>query len=415
MTKFLSRALQAPEPFFRQALTRLESANAHPNTDIRFSSEVSRASKDKLRELGLDPQDTTPEELYHALQERVKSDDAKLNRTLRTLAATHVSAEADVVAGMIHALKQLPDSKRCFAIKPSALRSVLRQVPPKKAMKRLGYRSLDSFIKHETPVSILAAARLSEDANWHKRLLNRYKKLSANDFESRGIQLVEMDAERWRGLADDTVNNKRHNLICLKELGALVFLPLPEHAPQGSTMASLSLALHELNEIRAASTFLKLCQVRPDFGDVAQQVAAGDEPHLESPLLDQVTPWRLIQHYYSGLTRRIREEVAEPHLQLEDIAWHPIEESLSAIEPRLDFWHNSSYLGLLHSDGPVSMNVVDAALGVCNRLSFERRLSNYFQRTLKHELMLRYLQPDTVERAITAQVQPQLAEEMVTV
>ena len=414
MTKFLSQALQAPEPFFRQALRRLESANGHPGTDIRFSTEINQAAKNKLRELGLDPEDTTPSELYHALQGRVRTDDAKLNRTLRTLAATHVSAEADVVAGMIHALKASPDSKRCFAIKASALKAVLKEVPPKKAMKQLGYRSLDSFLKHETPVSMLAAARLSEDAHWHKRLMARYKKLTASDFENRGIQIVEMDDERWRDLAASAVTEKRHNLVCLKELGALAFLPLPAHAPDGSTIASLSLALHELNEIRAASTFLKLCQVRPDFGQVVQEVANGDEPHLESPLYDQAMPWRLIQHYYSRLARRVRDEVAEPHLQLEDIAWHPIEESLSAIEPSLDFWRHSAHLGVLDSGGPVSMNVLDAALGACNRLPFERRLSDYFQRSLGHELMLRYLQPSTVERAITAQVQPELAEEMVT-
>lgn len=414
MTKFLSQALQAPEPFFRQALMRLESANGHPNTDIRFSAEVTRSAKDKLRELGLDPHDTTPEELYHALRQRVKEDDVRLNRSLRTLAATHVSADGDVVAGMIHALKKLPDSRRCFAIKASSLKSMLRQTPPKRAMKKLGYRSLDSFIKHENPVSILAAARLSEDANWHKRFLSQYNRLSANDFESRSIQLVEMNADRWRDLAEETVNGKRHNLICLKELGALVFLPLPIDMPDGSTMASLCLALHELNEIRSASTFLKLCQVRPDFGGIVQEVAVGDEPHLESPMLDQVTPWRLIQHYYSDLASRIKDEVAEPHLQLEDISWHSVEESLSAIEPHLDFWHNSAHLGVLHSDGPVSMNVLDAALNVCNGLPFEQRLSNYFQSTLRHELMLRYLQPGTVDQAIASQVQPQLAEEMVT-
>ncbi len=413
MTKFLSQALQAPEPFFRQALRRLESANGHPSTDIRFSTEIGQAAKNKLRALGLDPEDTTPSELYHVLQARVKADDARLNRRLRTLAATHVSAEADVVAGMIHALKQLPDSKRCFAVKASALKSVLKQVPPKKAMKQLGYRSLESFLKHETPVSILTAAHLSEDEHWHKRLLAQYKKLSASDFENRSIQIAEMDAGRWRDLAARTVTEKRHNLVCLKELGALVFLPLPADMPAGSTVASLSLALHELNEIRAASTFLKLRQVRPDFGSVVQQVADGDEPHLESPLFDQVMPWRLIQHYYARLARRVKDEVAEPHLQLEDIAWHPVEESLNAIDPNLDFWRHSAHLGVLDSGGPVSMNILDAALCACNRLSFERRLSDYFQRSLGHELMLRYLQPSTVERAITAQVQPELAEEMV--
>lgn len=414
MTKFLSQALQAPEPLFRQALRRLESANGHPGVDIRFSTEINRAAKAKLRELGLDPEDTTPEELYHVLQERVKVDDARLNRKLRTLAATHVSVEADVVAGMIHALKELPDSKRCFALKASALKSILKQVPPKKAMKQLGYRSLDSLLKHETPLSVLSAARLSEDAHWHKRLMSHYKNLTASDFESRSLQIVELSAERWRNLATSAVKAKRHNLSCLKELGALVFLPLPADMPAGSTIASLGLALHELNEIRAASTYMKLCQVRSDFGDVIQEVASGDEPRLESPLLDQVMPWRLIQHYYAGLAHRVKSEVAEPHLQLEDIAWHPVEESLSAIEPSLAFWRHTAHLGVLHQREPVSMNILDTALGVCNQLSFENRLSSYFQHVLKHELMLRYLRPSTVEQAITAQVQPQLAEEMVT-
>jgi hypothetical protein len=414
MTKFLSRALQAPEPFFRRALQRLESTNGHPNTDIRFSTEISLAAKNKLRALGLDPNDTTAEELYHALQVRVKSDDSKLNRNLRTLAATHVSAEADVVAGMVHALKQLPDSKRCFALKFSVLKSLLKQNPPKKAMKQLGYRSVESFIKHETPVSILAAAQLCEDGAWHKRFLANYKKLTASDFENRNIQIISLSSERWRGLAERVVQTSRHNLVCLKELGALVLLPLPANMPAGSTTANLALALHELNEIRAASTFLKLCQVRPDFSQLVQQVGAGDQPKLESPLLDEVTPWRLIQNYYAGLTDNLKSEVAEPTLQIEDIAWHPIEQSLAAIESGMDFWKQSAHLGILHSDGPVSLNILDAALSACNHLPFERRLSNYFQNALKHELMLRYLQPATVEQAITSQVQPEFAEEMVT-
>jgi hypothetical protein len=414
MTKFLSQALQAPEPFFRQTLRRLESANGHPNTDIRLSTEVSQAAKNKLRNLGLDPADTTPEELYHALQERVKADDVRLNRTLRTSAAIHVSAEADVVAGMVHTLKQLPDSKRCFALKASVLKAILKRVPPKKAMKQLGYRSLDSFLKHEQPVSVLAAAWLSEDGHWHKRLLAQYKQLAAGDFENRSIQIIELKAERWQDLAARAVAEKQHNLLCFKEFGALVFLPLLDDTPAGSTIASLSLALHELNEIRAGSTFLKLCQVRPDFGHIVQEVAGTDEPRLNSQLFDQIVPWRIIQHYYARLAHLGQGEVAEPHLRLEDIAWHPVGESLSAIEPALDFWRHSAHLGVMHDSGPVSMNVVDAALNACNNLPFERRLSRYFQRSLQHELMLRYLQPSAVEQAVIGQVQPQLAEELAT-
>ncbi|HEY5152513.1 MAG TPA: hypothetical protein VII55_00915 [Candidatus Saccharimonadales bacterium] len=406
----MSESMQAAEPFFRQGLKRLEAANGNPNTDIRFSTEVMQATQTKLKQLGLDPNDTTAEELYHALQERIKADDARLTRTLQTRAATHVSAEADVVAGMIHALKDLPDSKRCFAIKAGALKAIIKQLPPKKAMKQLGYRSLDSFLKHETPVSVLAAAWLSESQQWRQRLLDQYKRLGPGDFEDRSIVLMQLDGRRWHDLAEGTVRQNRHNLLSFRELGALVFLPLSGETPAGTTTASLALALHELNEIRAAGTFLKLCQVRPDFGSLVKTIA-GDEAQLASSLLDQPMPWHLVQRYYAQLPRQGGNEAFEPHLRLEDMAWHPVEEALSAIEPAFGFWQQGAHLGLLHDRQPVSLNVVDAALNYCNRLPFERRIVHYFQHSLWQELLLRYLRPEAVEETVMSQLQPQLAEE----
>jgi hypothetical protein len=412
MTRFLSDSLQAPEPSFRLGLQRLEAANGHPNADIRFSAEVGRQTRAKLQQLGLDPRDTTPEELYHVLQERIKADDARLTKALRTQAATHVSAEADVVAGMVHTLETLPDSKRCFALKTSALKSIIKKFPPKKAMKQLGYRSVDSFLKHETAVSLLAAAWLCEGAAWQQRLIGQYKQLQASDFEDRQIVLARPHSERWRALAATVVSEQRHNLLSFKELGALVFLPLPADAPSGTTTVSLSLALHELNEIRASSTFLKLCQVRPDFGRIVQTVIR-DEPQLLARSLDQPVPWHLIQRYYAGADASDKAEALEPHVRLEDIAWQPIEQTLAAIEPSFDFWRRSGHLGVLHQSRPVSLNVLDAALNYCNRLPFEQRVVHYFQRSLWHELLLRYLKPASVEQTINDELQPQLAEETV--
>lgn len=412
MTRFLSESLQAPEPFFRLGLRRLEAANGNPSTDIRFSTEVMHASKAKLMELGLDPHDTTAKELYHALQERVKDDDARLTKSLRTHAVTHISLEADVVAGMVHIVKQLPDSKRCFALKSSVLKALLKQVPPKKAMKRLGYRSLESFLKHESPISVLAAAWLVEGEGWQKRYMDQYKKLKPSDFENRSILVAHPESKRWRELAADVVGAKKHNLLCFKEMGALVFLPLPKDVPSGAVTVSFSLALHELNEIRAASTFLKLSQVKPDFGKVVKAIAC-DEPRLSSQLLDQPVPWHLIQRYYARLANRFREEVFEPHLHAEDMSWHPIEQTLSSIEPSFKFWHDTAHLGILHDKKPVSLNIVDAALSYCNQLPFERRAVHYFQHSLWHEMLLRYLRHEPVEETILAELQPQFATERV--
>jgi hypothetical protein len=410
MTRFLSDSLQAREPSFRMGLKRLEALGRNQNTDIRFSAHVRQAALAKMRELGLDPNDTTPEELYHLLQARLRDDDARLTRRLRTEAATHVSAEADVVSGMVHTLRRLPDSRQCFALKSGSLRAILKSLPPKKAMKQLGYRSLDSFLKHESPVSILAAAWLSEGVSWQHRLLDQYKHLQPSDFEIRDVIITQPDSKRWRELAENVVRQKKHTILCFKELGALVFLPLTADAPDGAVTASLSLALHELNQIRASSTFLKLCQVRPDFGNLVKAVA-GDEPQLSGRLLDQPVSWQLIQRYYARLTEQFREELFEPHIRLEDMVWHPIEHTLGAIEPSLGFWKDTAHLGILHQRQPVSFNIVDVALNYCNKLPYERRVAHYFRQSLWHELLLQYLPHETVEQSVMGVLQPKLAKE----
>lgn len=413
MTRLLSDSLQAEagEPFLRLALRRLESATGRRNADIRFSAQVSRDTRQKLAELGLDPEDTTPEELYHALQVRMEADDARLTKILRTMAATHVSAEAEVVSGMAHALRELPDSKRCFAVKNSVLRGLLRELPPKKAMKQLGYRSIESFLKHETPVSVLAAAYLTEGVTWQHRMLESYKRLRPSDFEDRDIQIMKPDSARWRHLAVGSVARKRHNILCLKELGALVLLPLPADTPPGAVTASLALALRGLNDLRAGSTFLKLCQVKPDFGKLVRMVAS-DEPRLVVRLLDEPVSWRLIQRYYAGLADRLHDTVFEPHIRREDMAWQPIEESLSAIDPGFGFWRGSSHLSLPKGQAPVSMNLLDAALNRCNNLPFEKRLHHYLRQSLWHGLLLQYLDRAEIEQSVARILQPQLEAEL---
>jgi hypothetical protein len=260
---------------------------------------------------------------------------------------------------------------------------------------------------------VVAAAWLSEGVTWQKRFLNQYKQLQAADFENRSIALLHPRSKKWDALTRKAVSDYQHNLLSFKELGALVFLPFPEHAPKGSVTASLSLALHELNEIRATGTFLKLSQVRPDFGAIVRTVAT-EEPHLVSPLLDQAVSWNLIQRYYARFMERFnREQIFEPYLQLEDMSWHPIEEALARIEPSFKFWQQSSYLGILHEGRAISCNVIDAALNFCNNLPLEKRVSHYFQGSLWHELLLGYLKPEAIEQTIAAELQPQLAEEPV--
>jgi hypothetical protein len=410
MTRFLSESLRASEPGFGLGLRRLEQANGSPSVDIRLSTEIGRAARNKLAALGLNPTDTTAPELYHALQVRVKRDDARLTKTLRTLAATYVSAEGDVVAGMAHALQHTSLPKNCFALKAASLRTIIKKVPPKKAMKQLGYRSLLSMLKHESVATVLAAAVICEHPSWYRNVVESYKRLQPSDFENRPITILHPDTSKWRVLAVSNFAVRRHNILSFPEIGTIVLLPLPVKQPAGAVTASLVLALHAMNEVRASTTFLKLCQVRPDFGSVVKAVATS-QPELPSGLLDQSLPWHLVQRYYARLQHRFAEELFSPHIALEDLSWYNIEDTLVQIEPSFKFWQGSAHLGVVHNHEPVSLNVVDAALNYCNRLPFERRLLDYFQRSLGQELSLGYLQHGRIEQAILGVLQPQFATE----
>ncbi|HVU59233.1 MAG TPA: hypothetical protein VHC98_00100 [Candidatus Saccharimonadales bacterium] len=410
MTRVLSELLGAQEPVFSQRLQRLEAASGHANTDIHLSAEIERATKLKLCELGLDPHDTTGQELYAALEQRVRRDDARLRATLRARYGVGMSPHLHVSK----ALAGLPVPKSCFALKTAVGKRLLAKNPPKQVMKALGYRSFDSMMRREQLMAVCAAAWLLESASWRKAMLAAYKKLVAADFEIRTLSILAPDSTHWQKLADVVVQQKKHNIIGLKEFGAVILLPLPAEKPPAATLAMLLLALHELNDVRAAGTFLKLCQVKPEFGRNVQLVVT-DEPKLGAALLDgEGVPWQVVQRYYARFRERFRPELFEPHVQKEDLCWHSIEKALEAIEPSLTFWRHTTSLGLSDSKHqPVSLNIVDAALNLCNRLPYERRIVHYFRHSLWHELIIRYLKHEAVERVVLGSLESQLVAEPV--
>lgn len=406
MTRALSELFGAREPLtFQRGIARLEAASGHTSTDIRLMTEIERATMQKLRGLGLDPHDTTGEELYAALLERVKLDDIRLVATLK-----QKYGDGDVPTQVGKALLDLPIPKSCFSLKTAVGKRLLKQLPPRITIKTLGYRSFDSMIRREPLFAIFACAWLLESGRWHKQMLDSYKKLQSSDFEIRRLAVITPQSKHWQQMAETVVARKQHNIITLKEFGAIVMLPFPSTAPRAPTLTSLLVALHEMNEVRAASTYLKFCQVKPDFGKCVQ-IAVADEPMLTTGLLDEAVPWQVVQRYYARFSDRYRSDLFEPHVQKEDLAWHSVEKALSYLDPTLAFWHHTSSLALNYNHQPVSMNVVDAALNYCNQLPYANRMVRYFRHSLWHELMIRYLKHSAIEQAVLGSLESRLVEQ----
>ncbi len=407
MTRVLSELLGAREPMFRRSIEKLEQASGHGSADVRLSVELSQGVRTKLRQLGLDPKDTTGEELYHALCERLKDDNARLSATLQE---KYGASGEDATAHIAAALRTVPIPRSVYALKGSVAKRVLKKNSPKHLMKQLGYRSLDSLLKHENPATLIAVGQLVETSSWRKQLLDQYKKLKSSDFEIREIAIICPDTKRWEKLSANLVEQHKHTVLGIKELGSVVLLPLTKNQPPVATTVTLLLALHAINEVRAASTFLKLCQVNSGFGEVVRMIAM-DEPALDADMLDRPVPWQIIQRYYARFNERFREEVFEPHVQQADLAWHSIERVLIHLDPSMEFWRHTTNLSLLHDHQPVSFNIIDVALSYCNGLPYNNRIVEYFRHSLWHELMIRYLKHDAVEQTVVSGLQARLVNE----
>jgi hypothetical protein len=408
MTRFLSVALGASEPTFSQGIQQLEQAAGRPGTDIRLTADIMRRTREKIAALGLDPNDTTGRELYGQLQERLRQDEQKVRAALNI--ADDASPD-DIISRVQQFLEKQDLPKSCFALKASVAKKLLKKKAPKTAMKRLGYRSLDSMLKHESPANLYAAALMCEPASWHKTFREQYTKLTPSDFETRDIAATHPVSKKWQQLAHEFVSAEHHNIMSFRELGAVVLLPI-DHAVDGLAITTLLLALEEMNGIRAHSSYAKLQQVKPDFGKRLQESSV-TEPYTSATLAGQPVPWRMIQRYYARFTDAYHPEIFEPHVQPEDLQWISGEKTLATLEPTLEFWEGGENLGLLDETGQiVSCNALDVALGYCNHLSFQDRIVHFVRDNVWHELMMRYLNQENLETAVHQQLSAELGSPM---
>lgn len=407
MTRILSELLGAREPAFQQGIQKLERASGGAAEDIRLTTEILHAMHDHLKQLGLDPHDTTGRELYQALLQRVKEDNAIFQQLIGVSLTKDSQHVTTVVERFVNSL-DMP--KEVFAMRSVAAKRLLRKYPPKRVMKRLGYRSVESMLKHEPSSLIFTAAHLVEAQPWHKQMTAAYKRLSPSDFECRDLQVLAPVNARWENLAQEYVQLERQNIVGLRELGTVVLLPLPttlsmEAAPLAVTLLTLQAA----NEIASASAYLKMHQVRPDFGAVVAEIAR-NEPLTKAEIAGSLLPWKVVQRYFARHPEAYNPDLFEPHVQQEDLRWHAAEDVLGKLHPRFEFWKGSGHLGLLAKGDTVSLNIMDAVLNFCNTLPYERRLVRYARSHMWHELLLRYMRQGNIERTVHEQLSDELVD-----
>lgn len=400
MAKFLRDLLGATEPIFSLSLEQLEKASGRQGVDAKLIGDIHHKTAESMRRLGLDPKDTTGEELYRALLAQVARHDVHLAEAIG-------GSPDDDVQTLLPLMKQAIDAvdtpKDCWVLKKSVARDMLRHTPPQSIMKLLGYRSIDSMLKHENLAEVYGALRFAEGPDWLKSFNLEYKKLRPSDFEKRQIEIVLMPHDRWGDISEAFVHKKRHNITHLKELGVILMLPIKLKTLPGITISAMPLLLHYLNEIRLYSAFFKLQQVKKDFGEIFVDTLNAD-PDLGPIMAGQHIHWRVIQRYFGKLENEYHPEIFEPHVQPEDLHWRKAEAILYQIDPELAFWKDLDYVGLPFGERPVAFNLMDVSVAYSNGTPYKNRVIYHFRESLWNEIFMRYMGQKNLEDQVLAQL-----------
>ncbi|HWT40691.1 MAG TPA: hypothetical protein VN081_05505, partial [Dongiaceae bacterium] len=390
MAKFLRDLLDAEEPVFTESIHQLEQVSGRTGADTKLIGDITRMAHESMRTMGLNPAASTGEEVYRALLARVESD---ITRLVRIIGADESRSE-DVqylVPLMIEAANKVKFNRTVFVLKHEKAKDLLRQMPPKQLMAKLGYDDVEKMLEGEDFDELYPALRFSEGPEWLNEYDELFKTVTPADYEERDLRIVQMNHEKYVDLAEHFVQKKLHNVTHTKEMGIIVVVPMHARKMRGLALKTLPLLLHYMNEVKLYSTFFKLKSTQPHFGETVVNTLIAD-PGTGSQLAGHRIHWRVIQRYLGKHKEDSIDKVAfEPHVQPEDLHWRRAEDLLYQIDPELEFWKDRDYVALNYDGFPVAFNLFDVSFAYSNQESYVGRYAYHFRESLWNELFVRYM------------------------
>jgi len=390
MAKFLRDLLDAEEPIFTEALRQLEKASGRTGADTKLIGDIVSKAHDNLRQMGLNPATATGHEVYHGLEVRLEQD---IKRLTKIIGADPDKSE-DVkylVPFMVEAANKVKFNRKVFVIKHESAKNLLRQMPPKALMEKLGYSDIEEMFNNEDFSELYTALRFSEGPEWLNKYDELFESITPEDYEERDLKIVVMNHDKYVDLAAHFVKKKLHNVTHTKELGVIVVTPMYAETMRGLVLKTLPLLFHYMNEVKLYSTFFKLKSQQPHFGKTVVTTLVAD-PGDASQIVGNKIHWRVIQRYLGKHKEDNVSMVAfEPHVQPEDLHWRRAEDLLFQIDPELEFWKDRDFVGLMYDGFPVAFNLFDVSFAYSNQETYEGRYAYHFRESLWNEIFVRYM------------------------
>lgn len=396
MCRLLAELTKTDLRLVSETIRRLEHRVGNPGVDIRLTADIHAQIHLKIRALGLDPHDTSSQELYVALQNLAAVHENFLKKKFGIVGQI---APADFAKSVEHIYSRLRFNRRSWLLRPSAVRRIMREQPPKQLVKALGYRSADSMIKRESADVLLFLSLQIESATWKQQLDKHLQKLNAVDFEERLLDVKVLDEERYSTISEQLVKQNHSFVAGVPLLGTIFLLTTPAHIRSGMLLLTIMMAIKEATELQYIHSYLRHHQMEGNFASKLPKALHFREKHSIS-VSGQSFDWNLLHRHYGSADSSHHPELFQPHLQADDLAYRRAEEVLFRLEPALHFWHGSEYVGLTTAGVTTSFNLLDVLTNLVNGLPIERQQNHHLTQAVWDELLLRYMRQPNIEHAI---------------
>ena len=368
----IAKLLNEPVGRIDKIITHFEHLSLYNSEDVRLLNEKNTTLKAKIKSLGLDPNDTHPEELFEALKVKLSSDFNHLGRAWGL-------NEQTASTNLVRVIEANIDSSPVLSIKCAVYKKLLRVHPPKKVMKLLGYRSIESLLKREDTRAIAALARRLETGRWNDKLSAEVKKLASSAYEMRSIKVLDLTQLKLDKNEAETFSTSEVPLM-----GA-VAITGNQALEQPAAPALVLRALQLEDSIRAQSLYLSSSQFRPDFNSLAQRLYSGFEP---------------LQATVDGRHPVISVEGAQ---QLLSGTGNNAYERFTSLHPALNWWKNTDSLAF-EAEKPVSFHIADLSEAISSNIRYLGHNFNNFSQSFKAELLRKYLNYTSVKDYLSNQI-----------
>ena len=403
----IAQILRTDKDNIRFIEERFSAITGKKNIIDKIVEENKAIMKNRLNSLGL-KEGASAKNIYDALIKKIGADNDLLTKALR-LDASETQDCSIKCKRVLEAAQKVTGTSKGFFLKKKKAIELLKNQPPRKIIKSLGYRDINEVLEKEDIYEIFSALRFLEDPQWlNEVFFKQYENLKPEDFEEREIVLRSLD-EKWIAAAEAFVKKKYHNISHLKEMGVIFVIPITLGIA-GELMRMFILILHYLNEVPFYSNlFRKFAEEEKTFASKIISLLRGDvfDEHLAKSD-EGKSRWMIIQRYLAKDDKN-DWRLFEPHLNPEALHWERAEEMLvragglfDGFSKELSFWQNLNWVGDYYKsdtgiDVLASFNLIDTTMSLVMEKDMIKYLYHH-QESLWNKIFAEYFGEEEMEK-----------------